>query len=933
MRIKPKLDHRFLLVLFVLVGLGLRLIRLDFQPLWWDEGYSVWFAGHPLGEMARLTAADIHPPLYYALLHGWTQALGLSPAPLRLFSVVVSLPAIPLAYVLGRDLHSRRAGLVAAGLVALNPLAIFYGQEIRMYGLATTFSFLALWTGWRWAQPSASRRFGVAYALALAGGFYTLYYFALLPLAQFLWVLVAARSRWRPWLVAAIAAVLVYVPWLLFAGPKLLNYVAYKVVQDNDTPLSLLPYSGRHLSAFLAGHLEGSLAPLWPWVLIFLVPLAAALLWPQPNTAGQSAQAVPSKQAVLYLALALFVPLAIGFLQQRRAPFLPDRFERVLLFAAPAFWVLVAVALDRLSRRSVAVAVVLGASILAVNAAALAAFYTVPRYRDHDYRPLIAQVGQATAPGDSVFAIFPWQVGYFWSYLSPGDRPRIVLSPASEWGPVLEQTLDNLLRQGTVWFPEHLALGAILETAAEVHLDEQSHQLLNRWYGADTRLTAWVQPAETGSGLILASPVRWQNGVTLVDARITSAELPAANARLLLDLAWQGDRPIDVEHTTLSLWLQDAQGYRWTQRDVNPFAQPEPPLDGRTAPWENADRIAMTLPAGVPPGPYDLMAALLDASGRPISLAGQGAEPVAALGAVTVTTTTSPVSLSALPIQEPLHVQGSGVGDDGVKLDGIDFLGSSRSDGPYLPGDDLAVSLFWLPLGPLVPDHHFFLQLLDKEGRPVANSEGPPLANYPTSAWATGIPLQTQHRLRIPADLAPGDYALIAGLFDPATGGRLRWGGAGFLRLAQLRIDARDHSFTPASPQHALDLTLQGGHRLVGYDLESNSGGDAVTLRLYWQPAGATDVRYSTFVHMVGPDGAILAQSDIEPADGAHPTTSWVAGEWIADTHTLALPTGAAAGPYRLQFGLYDPSSDQRLPFVDVAGAEVGDHAEATTDD
>ena len=929
MRTTPKLDHRFLLVLFVLVGMALRLIRLDFQPLWWDEGYSVWFAGHPLWEMARLTAADIHPPLYYALLHGWTLALGLSPAPLRLFSVVVSLPAIPLAYVLGRDLHSRGAGLIAAGLVALNPLAIFYGQEIRMYGLATTFSFLALWTGWRWAQPSASRRFGVAYALALAGGFYTLYYFALLPLAQFLWVLVAARSRLRPWLVAAIAAVLLYVPWLLYAGPKLFNYVAYKVVQDNDSPLSLLPYTGRHLSAFLSGHLEGPLAPQWPWVLILLVPLAAALLWPQPDASGRGAPAKPSNRAVLYLALALFVPLAIGFLQQRRAPFLPDRFERVLLFAAPAFWVLVAVALDRLAQRSVAVAVVLGASILAVNAAALTAFYTVPRYRDHDYRPLIAEVGQAAAPGDSVFAIFPWQVGYFWSYLSPGDRPRIVLSPATEWGPPLAQTLDDLLHKGTVWFPEHLALGAILESAAETHLDEQSHQLLNRWYGTDTRLTAWVQPPETGNSVALASPVRWQNGVTLVDARITPAALPAANARLLLDLNWQGERPIDVEHSTLSLWLQDAQGYRWTQRDVNPFAQPDPPLDSSTAPWENADRIAMTLPAGVPPGQYDLMAALLDASGRPISLAGQGAKPVAALGAVTVTTPSSPVSLSALPIQQPLHVQGDGVTDDGV-----DFLGSSRNDGPYLPGDDLAVSLFWLPQGPLVPDRHFFLQLLDKEGRPVANSEGPPLANYPTSAWAPGVPLQTQHRLRLPAGLPSEDYALVAGLFDPATGDRVRWGGADFLRLARLPTEARDHIFTPASPQHALDLTLQGGHRLVGYDLEPGSGaGDTVTLTLYWQPAAATDTRYSTFVHLVGPDGAILAQSDKEPADGAHPTTSWVAGESIADTHTLALPPGAATGPFRLQFGLYDPSNDRRLPFVDPAGAVVADHAETTADD
>ncbi len=924
MRSKPKLDHRFLLICVVLAGLALRMVRLDFQPLWWDEGYSVWFAGQSLLEMVRLTAADIHPPLYYALLHLWTLGLGLAPVALRLFSVAASVVAIPLAYLLGRDLQGRRAGLLAAALVALNPMAIFYGQEVRMYGLATTFSFLALWAGWRWSQPSAPRRFGVTYLLALTAGLYTLYYFVLLPLAQFIWVLAAARSRLRHWLAAVAGAALLYLPWVLYAGPKLLNYVAYKVVQDNDTPLSLLPYVGHHLSAFLAGHLEGPLAPLWPWALLLLAPLAAALFLPQPAAAGSAApgkttaKAGADGRAPLYLGLALLIPLAVGFVQQSRAPFLPDRFERVLLFAAPAFWVLAAIALDRLARRLAVLALLLGAAILAVNAAALAAFYTVPRYSDHDYRPLVAEVGNAAAPGDSVFAIFPWQVGYFWSYLPPGARPDIVLSPAVDWGPTLQTALDGLLQKGTVWFPEHLALGAILETAAEGHLDQNSYQLMNRWYGADTRLTAWSSREPEG-GAALAAPVHWQNGVSLVKATAAPVPIPAANARLLLDLEWQGDRPLDAEHTTFSLWFQDAAGNRWAQRDVNPFGQPYPPLSGSSAPWANADHIAMTAPAGVPPGSYALMAAILDASGSPVSLAGSSAGPAARLGDITVTLPTAPVSLDALPIQEPRRVHGSG----------IDFLGFSRSDGPYLAGDDLAVSLFWLPRQPLSPDRHYFLQLLDKGGHPVANSEGPPLAGYPTSAWAAGVPLQTQHHLRIPADLPPGDYTLIAGLFDPASGGRVHWGGADALRLATVRTQSRPHNFTAPTPQQALDLTFQGGHRLLGYDLAQADG--AVTLTLYWQPAGATGARYRTFVHLVGPDGAILAQSDKEPAEGAHPTTSWVGGEMVADTHVLNPPAPVPPGPYRLEFGLYDPANEQRLPTVDASGAVVADHVEAKT--
>ncbi|MBM3134684.1 MAG: hypothetical protein FJZ89_05220, partial [Chloroflexi bacterium] len=57
------------LLAITLLALGLRLGRLTFQPLWWDEGTSVYFASQPLPDLTAATAADIHPPFYYLLLH------------------------------------------------------------------------------------------------------------------------------------------------------------------------------------------------------------------------------------------------------------------------------------------------------------------------------------------------------------------------------------------------------------------------------------------------------------------------------------------------------------------------------------------------------------------------------------------------------------------------------------------------------------------------------------------------------------------------------------------------------------------------------------------------------------------------------------------------------------------------------------------------
>ena len=147
-----------LLALFVLLAFALRVLRLDFQPLWWDEGYSVWFATHPLGQMAALTAQDIHPPLYYALLHGWIGLFGAGPVSLRLLSVLFGVLAIPAIYLAGRRMLSHRAALLAAFLLAISPLHVYYSQEVRMYGLVALLSIGVLAAAWRVFEGSGESR-------------------------------------------------------------------------------------------------------------------------------------------------------------------------------------------------------------------------------------------------------------------------------------------------------------------------------------------------------------------------------------------------------------------------------------------------------------------------------------------------------------------------------------------------------------------------------------------------------------------------------------------------------------------------------------------------------------------------------------------------------------------------------------------------------
>ena len=109
----------FTLPLILLIALVLRLINLTAQPLWFDEGWSVWFATTDLSTMIARTAEDIHPPFYYALLHGWVALCGVSEVSLRLLSVVIGVLAVAAIYLLARRMFDGRVAVLSALLFAI----------------------------------------------------------------------------------------------------------------------------------------------------------------------------------------------------------------------------------------------------------------------------------------------------------------------------------------------------------------------------------------------------------------------------------------------------------------------------------------------------------------------------------------------------------------------------------------------------------------------------------------------------------------------------------------------------------------------------------------------------------------------------------------------------------------------------------------------
>jgi hypothetical protein len=91
-----------------------------------------------------------------------------------------------------------------------------------------------------------------------------------------------------------------------------------------------------------------------------------------------------------------------------------------------------------------------------------------------------------------------------------------------------------------------------------------------------------------------------------------------------------------------------------------------------------------------------------------------------------------------------------------------------------MPGDLLHVLLVWRPQAPLPAGYALFVHVADEDGQPVAQWDGLPCLNLGrTSQWAPGEPVRDHVLLRLPGDVQPGTYQVLAGFYDPATGQRL----------------------------------------------------------------------------------------------------------------------------------------------------------------
>ncbi len=164
------------------------------------------------------------PPLFFVL--AWATAkLGNASVWIRVPSLVLGTATVPVTYAVGRESVGRAAGLIAAGIMALAPFAAFYGVEARPYASMTFFVILSTLALLRAVRPDAGRGWWGLYTLSAAAAAYCHYTAIFLLGVQALWSLWLSRERIVTALVANVAVVVLYIPWLPHVRGKALAVI------------------------------------------------------------------------------------------------------------------------------------------------------------------------------------------------------------------------------------------------------------------------------------------------------------------------------------------------------------------------------------------------------------------------------------------------------------------------------------------------------------------------------------------------------------------------------------------------------------------------------------------------------------------------------------------------------------------------------------
>ncbi len=582
-----------------------------------DDAFTLVIGQQNLPSLLELSKTEPHPPLFYVVLHFWQFAAGRSEFAGRFLGLWFGVAGLAAIYRLGLEVThpaKRRNGLswlavAAAALAATNPFLIGFGQQVRMYTLVVFLAIVSCYLLLRIARWPARQPWVAYFATSLLAVYSHFFgFFVLLAQAVFVGILVfGSGRRWLlwPWLKSQIAIVLCYLPWVIVAYQTLMSYTNGLVRKASlGEIVRVLP------PTFLSGSPTADTAE---WVagvaavllsLAFVVGFAAWMTKPRTSTAAANPEVVIDVAAtspdggLLVLCYLLAPILAVYAISLVRPMF----FERYMVVIMPAFLLALAAGVALLAQRRL-----WPLALAAIAALAMPAWTLLPSYYSQvlyatgsDVQDMLNFMRQSGRP-DAAFIVNLPPSDPMYRYYKPAGAEYFIPNPgAGQQAATDAQLKEALAAHSEVWLTpwdyDHTAY-------VEGWLDAHAFRVDQHWF-ANAEVIRYESPlppsaAAPSSATFVAPDARIDLRSIQVYSTSTRAGTP-----ILFSLFWQSTGPTQERYKVFT-HLLDSQNHVVTQRDDEPVANKRP-----TTSWQAgetiSDNYALVVPAGTPPGQYQI---------------------------------------------------------------------------------------------------------------------------------------------------------------------------------------------------------------------------------------------------------------------------------------------------------------------------------------
>jgi len=383
--------------------------------MWFDEAFSAYISRYSFADIFRYTSGDVHPPLYYWILKVWSLLFGTSDIAFRSLSMLFGALAITFGFLLVKRLFGRKAAWISLLFLIISPMLIRYGQETRMYAMATAIAISATYV-LVVAKGSKKMLPWIIYGILLAAGLWTHYFIAVVWIAHWVWravVIWQGRFRGRhylhqffsrEWLIAHGLAIVLFVPWVKFMIDQLL---------DIQGGWFWIPPVGVHtLPDYLATILFfRSHESVGPWMAIIFVTISITLVVLLIRVYRHSSAL--QRQNYLLLICMSVVPVLMVFIISL-PPLKSSFIERYLLPSVLSFSLLAAVLIAAMPRKRVpwaqigAVVLVASALLMGVTHAQTIGNFNKSAGVSIQTKEVIAEIAKRSTGNEPIISRSPW---------------------------------------------------------------------------------------------------------------------------------------------------------------------------------------------------------------------------------------------------------------------------------------------------------------------------------------------------------------------------------------------------------------------------------------------------------------------------------------------------------------------------------------------